>query len=83
MSFLVLYAIFAIATSLTALYELVSDVINKRKAEGKDTMPVPLLYIIFFCINVLIAPVVFLSCIVPEMGIRFKEKLYEGLYSED
>lgn len=83
MGFLVLYFIFAIATSLTALYELVSPVINMRKAEGKETMPIPLLYLIFFCINMLIAPLVFLNCIVPEFGIRFKEKLYEGLYSED
>lgn len=82
MSFLAIYAIFAIATSLTALYELVIPVINKRKAEGMDTMPIPLLYIIFFCINVLIAPIVFLSCIIPEWGIRFRESLYDGLYKE-
>jgi hypothetical protein len=82
MNFLALYAIFAIATSLTALYELVTPVINKRKVERGDTMPIPLLYIIFFCINMLIAPIVFLSCIIPEWGIRFREALYDGLYKE-
>lgn len=83
MSFLAIYAIFAVATALASLYELVAPVINKRKKAGLDTMPVPLLYFIFFGINILIAPLVFLSCIIPDWSDRFQEALYEGLYSNE
>jgi hypothetical protein len=34
----------------------------------------------FFVINVLIAPLVFLSCIIPSMGERFREALDVGLF---
>lgn len=83
MSFLIIYAIFALATSLASLYELVAPVVNKRKNEGLETMPIPLVYFTFFCINVLIAPLVFLSCIIPDWSDRFQVALYEGLYSNE
>lgn len=84
MSLLLFYAIFAIATSLTALYELVLPVIYEaRKESGKDPMPAWLLVVVFFCINILVAPLVFLSCIIPSFGDRFRSSLKDGLYPID
>ncbi len=83
MEVLIIYALFAVTTSLTALYELVSPVIALRKSENKPTLSVPLIYIIFLCLNILAAPAVFFSCIIPSFGERFRKSLYKGLYSED
>lgn len=82
MSLLAIYAIFAVATSITSLYELVAPVVGKRKSEGKESSST-LIYLIFFFMNILVAPLVFLSCIVPSFGERFRSSLYKGLYEDD
>jgi hypothetical protein len=77
------YAIFALTTSFTSLYELVLPVILKeRKNTGKDTLSVFLLVAVFFISNTIIAPLIFLSCIIPSFGDRFRDSLHKGLYSK-
>lgn len=79
------YMLFAITTSVVSLYELVHPVIKLRatnispaKIENVTTM-----YITFLLIGVLIAPLVFLSCIIPSYSERFREHLYKGLFPEE
>lgn len=79
MEILGFYTLFAIATSLTALYELVLPVFRTQE---KVEHPY-LLVIVFFLIFVLAAPLVFLSCIVPSMGVRFRIALQEGVFPKE
>jgi len=83
MSFVGLYAIFALTTSIVSLYELVAPVIALRKSQGLPTLPVHLLYLVTFLLNIVAAPLVFFSCIVPSFGDRFRKTFYNALYSED
>jgi len=80
MSLLVIYAIFAIATALTAIYELTLPVLSLRKQENKPMQSIILLLITFFLVYLLIAPLVFFSCIIPSWGDAFKKYLYRGLF---
>jgi len=82
LSNITLYVLFAITTSLTSLYELVYPIVQKRKHSGKDTLPSMYVYPIFFVLNVIFAPLVFLSCIVPSFGDRFRHTLYSSLYDD-
>jgi hypothetical protein len=77
------YAIFAIATALTALYEILHPVIvHERMSEGVvDSQK--MIYFVFFAIVLLVAPVVFLSCIIPSMGERFRNSLAKGLFPKE
>lgn len=83
MELLLAYVLFALTTSLTSLYELVSPVLARRRNEELPTMSVPLLYATFFVIHTLNAPKVFLSCISPKHGDAFRKGLYEGLYPKE
>lgn len=76
MSFLEIYAIFAIATALVSLYELVWPVIAHRDIEYKK-----LYLLVFFMLDLLVAPLVFLSCIIPSWGERFRDGLGKELDS--
>ena len=77
------YAIFALATGLTAMYEILYPVIlHERMSEGVVENE-RMLYLVFFCIVIMIAPVVFLSCIIPSMGERFRNSLTLGLFPKD
>lgn len=79
------YMLFAVTTALVAVYELLHPVMKKRIAdiEPDNVENLPLHYITFFLVSVLIAPMVFLSCIIPEWGMIFREKLYTGLFTEE
>jgi hypothetical protein len=83
MEYLTLYAVFALATGLTALYELLAPVIKKQKLEEGSVENELLTYGTFFCIFVLSAPVGFLSCIIPSWGIIFRETLQKALFSTE
>ena len=74
---LTLYCIFAFTTAIVSIYELLLPVIS---AQNKTVDNKLLIFITFFTINVIIAPLVFLSCIVPSMGERFREALDVGLF---
>ena len=77
------YAIFAIATALTAIYEILYPVIlHERMSEGVVDNA-RMIYLAFFLIVILVAPVVFFSCIIPSMGERFRNSLAKGLFPKE
>lgn len=82
MEFFYIYCLFAVTTSLTSLYELVYPVVHKRRKDDTKLENVFLYYITFFFLNTLAAPLVFLSCVIPEWGIRFRETLETALFEE-
>ncbi len=80
MEYVLIYALFAITTSLTAIYELLNPVINRRLSELYTVENKFLIYFVFFLLSLIIAPLIFVSCIVPSIGNTFRESLYEGLF---
>lgn len=79
MSFLCYYAIFALATGIVVCYDHLATVIALReKVSSIDNKF--LLYLVTFLISVLIAPLLFLSCIVPKLSVQVKLGLYQGLF---
>ena len=83
MDYFLAYCLFAVTTSLASLYELVYPVFMRRIADTGNVEHKWLFYIVIFIINIIAAPFIFLSCIVPEMSIRFQETLYNGLFIEN
>jgi hypothetical protein len=84
MIYLQIYALFALTTAIAAHYELIWPVIQKESLDTDSIVPNRfLLSIVFMCINILAAPLVFLSCIIPEWGIRFRETLQTALFPKD
>ena len=80
MELFVLYVIFAITTSLTFLYEIGHPVITKGVVNKLNVAPSFVYYLTFFFLNCLIAPLIFLSCIIPSYGEKFREVLYTSLF---
>jgi hypothetical protein len=79
-----LYCLFAITTSIVAIYELLMPVIRRRREELGGPVPdTASIYITTFLINILVAPLVFFSCIIPSWGERFRKALYDGLFPKD
>ena len=78
-----IYVLFALTTAFTSLYEILFPVTNRRSKEGFETESMFMTYIIFFCMAFVLAPLLFLSCILPSMGDRFRSSLYEGLYPKE
>lgn len=84
MSLLVAYVIFALTTALTAILELLYPVVHKCETDTDSILPKKyILYATFFAFSVVLAPVIFFSCIVPSMNARFRDSLYNGLFSKD
>ena len=83
MEYLVLYILLATATAIHAIYELLWPVIWQREKDSLPTENKYLIYFTFFCINLLIAPIVFLSCIIPSWGDRFRQALEKGLFLQE
>lgn len=77
MSILVLYGVFCLTTAIVALKDLLYPVMRTQTEAISNPVLIPL---VFFIISVLIAPLVFLSCIVPSMGDKFREALETGLF---
>lgn len=71
------YALFAVTTAFVSILELLHPVVSSRKEEVEYKS---ILYPTFFIICLLAAPLVFLSCIVPSMGERFRVTLEGGLF---
>lgn len=82
-SFLLFYALFAVATAVTSLYELVYPVIAKQESESGKVPNKFIMYLTFLCLNALAAPLVFFSCIIPSWGLRFRFTLQEALFPKD
>jgi SNF family Na+-dependent transporter len=83
MSLFYIYILFALTTSLTALYEILMPVIKRRLSEVDKVDNILTTSITFFVLSTLIAPLLFLSCVVPSMGVRFRNALYDGLYPKE
>lgn len=84
MIILQIYAIFCLATAFTAQYELIGPVLSKQESDTKRLIESRgLIIMTFFFLNILAAPLVFLSCIIPEWGVRFRETLQTALFVED
>ena len=78
-----LYIGFCLTTALTAVYELLMPVLRQRKYENKKTDNVSAIYIAFFFVTILAAPLAFIACVSPIKGIQFREYLEKGLFPTD
>ena len=82
MEYYTAYMLFALTTSLTALYELVYPVMRKQEQENGPIENKGLYYFIFLTLNTLVAPMVFLMCIIPSWGERFRASLQNSLFEQ-
>ena len=76
MTVFLLYMLFALTTALTSIYELIHPVFVRAKANSIPITSKGIWYFTFFLLNTLAAPLVFLSCIIPSFGERFRDSLY-------
>lgn len=79
------YILFALATTIASLYELFVPVINSLSLTHAEISVVQHKWITlgtFTCITLVIAPLMLLPCIVPNMGERFRKSLWETLVQE-
>ena len=83
MELLSLYAIFAIATAFSAIYQILMPVVAVRQDEGHVVESKFVVYTTFFILTVMLAPIIFFSCIIPSMCDRFQGALYKGLFSQE
>jgi hypothetical protein len=74
------YLLFCITTGLAAFYELLMPVFYKEVEVSGKVENAFIISATFFVITVLIAPLVFISCISPKTGEVFRENLYQGLF---
>lgn len=82
MEFYLIYMLFATTTSVVSIYELVWPVLRELEADGKDLNKF-LYVLIFLGINILVAPLIFLSCIIPSFSERFRTALKAELSKVD
>lgn len=83
MEFLFFYVLFAVTTAFSAIYQILIPVSTFRQSEGHTIEGKPIVYITFFLLTILVAPVVFFSCIIPSMCDRFQSALYKGLFPKE
>ncbi len=82
MSIFTAYCLFAFTTALTAIYELLHPVMKAQRQKNGKVNDQVVIYITFFCISLLIAPVILFMCIVPRMGETFRNALLTELFKE-
>ena len=83
MSFILLYCLFALATAICAVYELLYPVLQRRAKEKLEISSKYIIYLVFFLLTVATAPLIFFSCIIPSMGDTFRKFLYIGLFEKE
>lgn len=71
-----IYAWFALATAICSIYELLYPVLM---AQDKIDNKLATIFAFFF-ISLLVAPIAFIACIVPSVGVTFRIYLTEGLF---
>lgn len=82
MDLIYLYLIFAAATSLTSLYELVHPVLLELAIFNKDDLMIEhtyLTYFVFLLSGIALAPALLLPCVVPSLGVKFRLSLLNVL----
>lgn len=81
MTFLIYYAIFALATGIMVCIDHLAKVIALREishiVENKF-----LLYLFTLTVSTVAAPLVFFSCIIPSLSDKAKLGLYTGLFEK-
>lgn len=82
MDYFYIYCLFAATTAFASVYELLMPVIMAKAKDSKVEYQY-IMYITFFFFALLIAPLVFLSCIIPSVGERFREALDQGLFPQE
>lgn len=83
MEILYWYGLFALTTAICAVYELVIPVMYMEKTLNGKVDNIVLYYVIFLCIFMLTAPLVFLACVIPSIGETFKTALHNSLFSKE
>lgn len=83
MSFTDWYLLFSLTTAICSVLELLVPVMKAEKTESGKIDAETLIYIVFFTMSIILAPLVFFSCIVPSMGNRFRDSLYNGLFPKE
>jgi len=83
MSFIDWYLLFSLTTAVCAVWELLVPVMNTEKEEMCKIDAEKLIYIVFFIMSIILAPLVFLSCIIPSMSDRFRSSLHSGLFPKE
>lgn len=82
MEILMWYILFCVTTSLTAIYELFVPVMRILQKDHPDNPVIEykyITYLVFFSIGMLTAPLLIISCILPEYSNRFREALLKSL----
>jgi hypothetical protein len=74
------YLLFCLTTGMVAIYELLMPVFRKEVEVSGKVDNLFTISVTFFIITVLIAPLVFISCISPQKSEVFRENLYLGLF---
>ena len=74
------YLLFCITTAIMAVLELLMPVMQEQKQTNNPPTNSAITYLVFFIIANLIAPLIFISCILPESGNRFRQSLKQGLF---
>lgn len=84
MEYFQIYLLFAITTGITSIFELLLPVFKMQ--EEKTNKPIEnriTMILATLAVNILIAPLIFLSCIIPSMGVRFRIAMQEGLFPSE
>lgn len=85
MTLLGFYVLFCLTTAIVSLYEILAPVARDMIAndENADIARSPMLYIVHFCVTLVMAPIVFSAVIIPSVGDRYRAGLYNGLTAKD
>lgn len=76
---LFLYGIFCLTTAIMATVYLLTPVLNSREEPIEHPF---LIYLVFFVISIITAPILFYSTISPSASEVFKEYLAKGLFPQ-
>lgn len=82
MTFIAVYGFFALVTAIMSLGEIIYPVIKQRATLARVDNKV-IIYITFFLLSFLAAPIVFWACISPSVNIEFKDGFAKGVFAED
>lgn len=86
MEFLLVYVIFAVATSISFLYESVWPALKsakQKKINNNFTESPKLTMTVFFLLNVLFAPFIIFTIIIPSISERFFEGIVKVLHEPE
>lgn len=76
------YLLFALTTAIVAVYELLHPVVVRRIKDSDKVNDIPIIYVTFFVLALLTAPVILISCLMPSAGEKFREVLYRELFEQ-